>query len=99
MTDSVIMMELAKMQTKIRLNEHESKKKAQQLKDRDDEIIELRNKINSLELKDKKIAQNQSYLELKVLKDREQIKENQKLKEGNTNANKTKNETRRKSDK
>jgi len=33
-------------------------------------------------LTDKKIAQNKSYLELKVNKDKEQIIENQKLKEG-----------------
>jgi len=72
-----IMMELAKMQTKIRAYEQDNKKYAEQLRNRDDEIIELRTKINSLELTDKKIAQNKSYLELKVNKDKEQIIENQ----------------------
>ena len=67
-----IMMELAKMQTKIRAYEQDNKKYAEQLRNRDDEIIELRTKINSLELTDKKIAQNKSYLELKVNKDKEQ---------------------------
>ena len=36
------------------------------------------------------IAKNQSYLELQALKDREQIKENQKLKEGNNAETKSK---------
>ena len=94
-----IMMELAKMQTKIRAYEQDNKKYAEQLRNRDDEIIELRTKINSLELTDKKIAQNKSYLELKANKDKEQIIENQKLKEGNTNDNKTKSSSGRKSDK
>ena len=97
MTDQV-MMELAKMQSKIRSYEQEQKRYIEQLHERDTEINELRAKLDSIDLKDQMIVKNQSYLQLQALKDREQIKENQKLKEGN-NANKTKTETRRKSDK
>ena len=96
MTDQV-MMELAKMQTKIRSYEQDQKKHIEQLHERDKEINELKSKLDSIDLKEKMIAKNQSYLELQALKDREQIKENQKLKEGNNAETKT--ETRRKSDK
>ena len=96
MTDQ-IMMELAKMQSKIRSYEQEQKRYIEQLHERDKEINELRAKLDSIDLKDQMIAKNQSYLELQALKDREQIKENQKLKEGNNAETKT--ETRRKSDK
>jgi hypothetical protein len=96
MTDQ-IMMELAKMQSKIRSYEQEQKRYIEQLHERDKEINELRAKLDSIDLKEKMIAKNQSYLELQALKDREQIKENQKLKEGNNAETKT--ETRRKSDK
>ena len=96
MTDQ-IMMELAKMQSKIRSYEQEQKRYIEQLHERDKEINELRAKLDSIDLKEKMIAKNQSYLELQALKDREQIKENNKLKEGNNAETKT--ETRRKSDK
>ena len=89
MTDQ-IMMQLAKMQTKLRGYELDQKKYIEQLHERDREINELNKKIGSLEMKDNMIAKNQSYLELKVLKDREQIKENQKLKEGNNAETKSK---------
>ena len=96
MTDQV-MMELAKMQTKIRSYEQDQKKHIEQLHERDKEINELRAKLDSIDLKEKMIAKNRSYLELQALKDKEQIKENNKLKEGNNAETKT--ETRRKSDK
>ena len=89
MTDQV-MMELAKMQTKIRSYEQDQKKHIEQLHERDKEINELRAKLDSIDLKEKMIAKNQSYLELQALKDREQIKENQKLKEGNNAETKNK---------
>jgi len=78
MTDQV-MMELAKMQTKIRAYEHNEKKNIEQLHLRDDEISELKKKIDLLELKENMIAKNKSYLEAKVQKDVDQVKENQKL--------------------
>ena len=78
MTDQV-MMELAKMQTKIRAYEHNEKKNIEQLHLRDEEISELKKKIDLLELKENMIAKNKSYLEAKVQKDVDQVKENQKL--------------------
>ena len=73
------MMELAKMQTKIRAYEHNEKKHIEQLHLRDDEISELKKKIDLLELKKNMVAKNKSYLEAKVQKDVDQVKENQKL--------------------
>ena len=78
MTDQV-MMELAKMQTKIRAYEHNEKKNIEQLHLRDEEISELKKKIDLLELKENMVAKNKSYLEAKVQKDVDQVKENQKL--------------------
>ena len=78
MTDQV-MMELAKMQSKIRAYEQNEKKNIEQLHLRDDEISELKKKIDLLELKENMVAKNKSYLEAKVQKDVDQIKENQKL--------------------
>jgi len=79
MTDQV-MMELAKMQSKIRAYEQNEKKNIEQLHLRDDEISELKKKIDLLELKENMIAKNKRYLELKAQKDVEQIEENKKLK-------------------
>lgn len=78
MTDQV-MMELAKMQSKIRAYEQNEKKNIEQLHLRDDEISELKKKIDLLELKENMVAKNKSYLESKVQKDVDQVKENQKL--------------------
>ena len=78
MTDQV-MMELAKMQSKIRAYEQNEKKNIEQLHLRDDEISELKKKIDLLELKENMVAKNKSYLEDKVQKDVDQVKENQKL--------------------
>ena len=78
MTDQV-MMELAKMQSKIRAYEQNEKKHIEQLHLRDDEISELKKKIDLLELKENMVAKNKSYLEAKVQKDVDQVKENQKL--------------------
>jgi len=79
MTDQV-MMELAKMQTKIRAYENNEKKHIEQLHLRYNEISELKKKLDLLELKDQMVAKNKSYLEAKVQKDIDQIKENKKLK-------------------
>ena len=95
MTDQV-MMELAKMQTKIRAYEHNEKKNIEQLHLRDEEISQLKKKLDLIELKDKMIAKNKSYLELKALKDIDQIKENQKLKEGNNDNQENRNDRRKK---
>ena len=95
MTDQV-MMELAKMQSKIRAYELNEKKNIEQLHLRDDEISELKKKIDLLELKENMIAKNKSYLELKAQKDIDQIKENQKLKEGNNDNQENRNDRRKK---
>ena len=95
MTDQV-MMELAKMQTKIRAYEHNEKKNIEQLHLRDEEISQLKKKLDLIELKDKMIAKNKSYLELKALKDIDQIKENQKLKEGNNDNQENRSDRRKK---
>ena len=84
------MMELAKMQSKIRAYEQNEKKHIEQLHLRDDEITKLKKKLDLLELKEKMVAKNKSYLELKAQKDIEQIEENKKLK--GKNANKTRND-------
>ena len=90
------MIELAKMQSKIRAYEQNEKKNIEQLHLRDNEISELRKKLDLLELKDKMIAKNKSYLELKAQKDIDQIKENQKIKEGNNDNQKDRSDRRKK---
>jgi len=95
MTDQV-MMELAKMQSKIRAYEQNEKKNIEQLHLRDDEISELKKKIDLLELKENMIAKNKSYLEAKVQKDVDQVKENQKLKEGKNDNQENSSSNRRK---
>ena len=90
------MMELAKMQTKIRAYEHNEKKNIEQLHLRDDEILELKKKIDLLELKENMVAKNKSYIEAKVQKDVDQVKENQKLKEGNNDNQENRNDRRKK---
>ena len=74
------MMELAKMQSKIRAYEQNEKKHIEQLHLRDDEISKLKKELDLLKLKDQMIAKNKSYLEAKAQKDVDQIKENKKLK-------------------
>jgi len=96
MTDK-IMMELAKMQTRIRGFEQEVKSYKDLLLKRDEEITELRKKVELKQLEERMIAKNKSYLELKVLKDQQQIEENKKLKEGNNkNDDSKKDSSRRK---
>ena len=90
------MMELAKMQTKIRAYENNEKKNIEQLHLRDEEISELKKKIDLLELKENMIAKNKSYIELKSQKDVDQVKENQKLKEGNNDNQENRNDRRKK---
>ena len=95
MTDTV-MMELAKMQSKIRAYEQNEKKNIEQLHLRDDEISELKKKIDLLELKENMIAKNKSYLEAKVQKDVDQIKENQKIQMKGKNETKATDDRRKK---
>ena len=81
MTDR-IMQDLAKLQTENRKYKEQVKGYVQKLLSRDDEIKELKKQISDNELKEKMVAKNKSYLELKAIKDIEQVKENRKLQEG-----------------
>ena len=94
MTDA-IMMQLAKLQTRVRNLEEDNKRYTKKLIKRDEQIESLKKEIREHELKDEMIAKNKSYLELKAQKDIDQVKQNIKLKEGNTNETKT-TSTRRK---
>jgi hypothetical protein len=95
MTDTV-MMELAKMQTKIRTYENNEKKHIEQLHARDDEISRLNKELDLLKLKDQMIAKNKSYLEAKAQKDIDQIKENQKIQKKGNNETKATDNRRKK---
>jgi len=95
MTDTV-MMELAKMQTKIRTYENNEKKHIEQLHARDDEITRLNKELDLLKLKDQMIAKNKSYLEAKAQKDIDQIKENQKIQKKGNNETKATDNRRKK---
>ena len=90
------MMELAKMQTKIRTYENNEKKHIEQLHLRDDEISRLNKELDLLKLKDQMIAKNQSYLEAKAQKDVDQIKENQKIQMKGKNETKATDDRRKK---
>lgn len=92
MTDR-IMQDLAKLQTENRKYKEQVKGYVQKLLSRDEEIKELKKQISDNELKEKMVAKNKSYLELKAIKDIEQVKENRKLQEGK---NETKTTIRRK---
>ena len=88
-----IMQDLAKLQTENRKYKEQVKGYVQKLLSRDEEIKELKKQISDNELKEKMVAKNKSYLELKAIKDIEQVKENRKLQEGK---NETKTTNRRK---
>jgi len=92
MTDR-IMQDLAKLQTENRKYKEQVKGYVQKLLSRDEEIVKLKKQISDNELKEKMVAKNKSYLELKAIKDIEQVKENRKLQEGK---NETKTTNRRK---
>ena len=92
MTDQNTLMQLAKLQTQVRILEEDNKRYSKKLIERDEQIANLKKIISDHELKDKMIAKNKSYLELKAQKDIEQIEENKKLQaKGKTNETKTTN--------
>lgn len=84
-------MLLAKLQTKVRNLEDDNKRYSKKLLERDEEIDKLKKVISDHELKEKMIAKNKSYLELKAQKDIEQIEENKKLQAKGNNETKTTN--------
>jgi len=96
MTDA-IMMQLAKLQTRVRNLEEDNKRYTKKLIERDEQIESLKKEIRKHELKDEMIAKNKSYLELKAQKDIEQIEENKKLQaKGKTDETKTTSNRRKK---
>ena len=84
-------MLLAKLQTKVRNLEDDNKRYSKKLLERDEEIDKLKKVISDHELKEKMIAKNKSYLELKAQKNIEQIEENKKLQAKGNNETKTTN--------
>ena len=91
MNDQNTLMLLAKLQTKVRNLEEDNKRYSKKLLERDEEIDKLKKVISDHELKEKMIAKNKSYLELKAQKDIEQIEENKKLQAKGNNETKTTN--------
>ena len=91
MNDQNTLMLLAKLQTKVRNLEDDNKRYSKKLLERDEEIDKLKKVISDHELKEKMIAKNKSYLELKAQKDIEQIEENKKLQAKGKNETKTTN--------
>ncbi len=89
------MQDLAILQTENRKHKEQVKIYVKKLLDRDSEIKDLKEQLNNLELKEKMVAKNKSYLELKAQKDIEQIEENKKLKKGK-NADKNSDDRRKK---
>ena len=77
-----IMQELAILQTENRKYKEQVKIYVKKLLNRDSDIKDLKEQLNNLELKEKMVSKNKSYLELKAQKDIEQIQENKKLKKG-----------------
>ena len=69
---------IAKMQTELRNFQQHKKKQDQVINERDKKIQELESELKSIKDKQNLKAKNQSYLELKVQKEVDQINENKK---------------------
>ena len=69
---------IAKMQTELRNFQQHKKKQDQVINERDKKIQELESELKSFKDKENLKAKNQSYLELKVQKEVDQINENKK---------------------
>ena len=69
---------IAKMQTELRNFQQHKKKQDQVINERDKKIQELESELKSFKDKENIKAKNQSYLELKVQKEVDQINENKK---------------------
>ena len=70
--------QLAKLQTQNRNLTKQVKKQDSLIRERDQEITDLRKKVEDLEQLEKNKARNQSYIHAKALKDIEQKKENER---------------------
>ena len=73
-----MLKEIAKLQTENRNYQKQQKKQDSLLRQRDEEITELRKKLDKYEKKEKEVAKNQSYIYAKALKDIEQKNENER---------------------
>ena len=86
-----ILSKFAQLQTENRNQKQELKRYSQMLLARDEEITKLKKQIDDYQLGEKMVAKNQSYLEAKVQKDIDQVKQNQKLQQRKDNETKTTN--------
>ena len=70
--------QLAKLQTQNRNLTKQVKKQDTLIRERDQEITDLRKKVEDLEQSERNKAKNQSYIHAKALKDIEQKNENER---------------------
>ena len=70
--------QLAKLQTQNRNLTKQVKKQDSLIRERDQEITDLRKKVENLEQSERNKAKNQSYIHAKALKDIEQKNENER---------------------
>ena len=70
--------QLAKLQTQNRNLTRQVKKQDSLIRERDQEITDLRKKVEDLEQSERNKAKNQSYIHAKALKDIEQKNENER---------------------
>ena len=73
-----MLKEIAKLQTENRNYQKQQKKQDSLLRQRDEEITELRKKLNKYEKKEKEVAKNQSYIHAKALKEIDQKNQNER---------------------
>ena len=73
-----MLKEIAKLQTENRNYQKQQKKQDSLLRQRDEEITELRKKLDKYEKKEKEVAKNQSYIHAKALKEIEQKNQNER---------------------
>tara|TARA_R100001015_G_C4612774_1_gene168342 strand:- start:706 stop:957 length:252 start_codon:yes stop_codon:yes gene_type:complete len=73
-----MLKEIAKLQTENRNYQKQQKKQDSLLRQRDEEITELRKKLDKYEKKEKEIAKNQSYIHAKALKEIDQKNQNER---------------------
>jgi len=73
-----MLKEIAKLQTENRNYQKQQKKQDSLLRQRDEEITELRKKLDKYEKKEKEDAKNQSYIHAKALKEIDQKNQNER---------------------
>jgi|TARA_R100001509_G_scaffold155296_1_gene117648 hypothetical protein len=73
-----MLKEIAKLQTENRNYQKQQKKQDSLLRQRDEEITELRKKLDKYEKKEKEVAKNQSYIHAKALKEIDQKNQNER---------------------